>query len=448
MKMGSLHRVFPAFIPASLRRWKGRRESLIATAGNFSHASKTQTTVHAKAHDNALFNEANRSIIRLVELLIEGAHISRASDIHLDPRLDFLYIRLRIDGVLQDAHTLPLSIHYEVISRIKILSGLRIDEHQTAQDGRFRLLLKFDAPVDVRVSIVPTYYGENAVLRLLAEAAEEFSLSSLGFTVHNKGLIDRAMKKPYGMILATGPTGSGKTTTMYTLVKLLSDPGVSIVTLEDPIEYSMSGITQIQINPKTDLTFGNGLRGVLRQDPDIIMVGEIRDKETAGLAVNTALTGHRILSTLHTNDAATTVSRLLDMGIEPYLIASTVSIAVGQRLVRRICKSCKIPYTLSNAEVTSLSSLVSDELLTHGSGFFKGAGCDRCAGSGFYGRAGIHEVMEVGNAVREAILSKSPAVKIRTVAIQEGMLPILIDGFRKAAQGVTTVEEILKTNYE
>ena len=395
-----------------------------------------------------IFTDAQRSIIRLVELLIERAHTARASDIHLDPRADSLRVRFRIDGVLSDAYTLPLSIHGEIISRIKILSGLRIDEHYGAQDGRFRLALSSGASVDVRVSIAPTYYGENAVLRLLSDAAEEFSLARLGFTARNRESIVRALERPYGMILATGPTGSGKTTSMYTLVKMLSDPSVSIVTLEDPIEYSIRGISQIQINPKTGLTFGNGLRSVLRQDPDIIMVGEIRDEETAGLAVNTALTGHRILSTLHTNDAATTIARLLDMGVEPYLIASTVSIAIGQRLVRRICGSCKNAHILDDAEIISLSRLLPREFLSTQPEFFRGEGCAACGGTGFYGRAGIHEVMEVNGALREAILGKLPASSIRAAALEEGMVPLMMDGFKKAAEGVTTIGEILKARYE
>jgi type IV pilus assembly protein PilB len=409
-------------------------------AGDFLHIpSKTRADI---------FLDAERSIIKLVELLIERAHESRASDVHINPHMDSLRVRFRIDGVLQPAHVLPTSIHSEIISRIKILSGLRIDEHYSAQDGRFRLSIASDISIDVRVSIVPTYYGENAILRLLSETAEEFSLTSLGFTSHNRDIIMRALEKPYGMILATGPTGSGKTTSMYTLVKMLNKPGVSIITLEDPIEYSMDGVNQIQINQKTGFTFGTGLRSILRQDPNIIMVGEIRDEETAGLAVNTALTGHRILSTLHTNDAATTVARLLDMGVEPYLIASTVSIAIGQRLVRRLCHLCKKAHILNDAEMMSLSNVLSSEFLQTKPRFFIGNGCDACGGTGFRGRAGIHEVLQVGNAVRAAILEKMPARTIRVLAIQDGMIPMMVDGFRKAAAGITSLEEVLRTHYE
>ena len=439
MRMGGLHTLIPTFVPRLSRVSPGRKDRPVPFSGEEGPSRGSG--------EKDLFSEAGYSIIRLVELLIERAHEARASDVHLDPRADCVCVRLRIDGVLQDACILPLSIHAEMISRIKILSGLRIDEHYGAQDGRFVLSCSA-ASVDVRVSVVPTYYGENAVLRLLSDSRQEFTLAGLGFTNRNRDAIERAIKKPYGMILATGPTGSGKTTSMYTLVKLLNEPGTSIVTLEDPIEYSIAGISQIQVNPKTGLTFGSGLRSILRQDPNVIMVGEIRDEETAGLAVNTALTGHRVLSTLHTNDAATTVARLLDMKVEQYLIASTVSIAVGQRLVRRICESCKVAHALDDAEAMSLSRLLPPEFLNVQPRFFRGSGCGACNGTGFHGRAGIHEVMEVAGAVREAILAKLPASEIRTIAIRAGMVPMMVDGIRKAARGITTVGEVLKTNYE
>ncbi len=398
--------------------------------------------------DHELQKGAGLSVIRLVDLLVERAQGARASDVHLDPRANGTLVRLRIDGVLQDTHTFPVGIHNEVISRIKILCGLRTDEHQAAQDGRFRVLLESGSSVDVRVSIVPTYYGENVVMRLLADTAEEFTLETLGFTKENAEKIVRAIRKPYGMILATGPTGSGKTTTLYTLVKILNVPGVSVITVEDPIEYSISGINQIQINQRTGLTFANGLRSILRQDPNIIMVGEIRDMETAGLAVNTALTGHLVLSTLHTNDAPTTLPRLLDMKVEPYLIASTVNVAIGQRLVRRICKDCKEKKSLSAIEIKSLSQVMPRNLLKSKMTFYAGKGCETCAGTGYRGRAGLHEVMEIDGAIREVILKKASAGDIRTVALKQGMVPITVDGFHKAAQGITTIEEVLRMRYE
>ncbi|MBT9168083.1 MAG: putative type II secretion system protein HxcR [Syntrophomonadaceae bacterium] len=407
---------------------------------------------HAKGGVRLLANElakgAGMSVIKLVDALVECAYCSRASDIHLDPREDGVAIRLRIDGVLQDVDTFPSSVHNEVISRLKILCGLRTDEHQAAQDGRFKLSLEDGASVDVRTSIVPTYYGENAVLRILSDQAEEFTLDSLGFTPENREKIESAIRKPHGMILATGPAGSGKTTTLYTLVKMLNVPEVSIITIEDPIEYSVSGINQIQVNARTGLTFANGLRSMLRQDPNIIMVGEIRDADTAGLAVNTSLTGHLVLSTLHTNDAPTTLPRLLDMKVEPYLIASTVNIAIGQRLVRKICGHCKEKKKNTEAEEKSLLEIMPHEMLAAHTTFYSGAGCNRCGGTGYSGRAGLHEVMVIDAPIREAILRKASASEIRKIAFAQGMKSLVADGFYKAAAGVTTIEEVLRMRYE
>ena len=276
------------------------------------------------------------SIINIIDELVLCAVDTEASDIHIDPNENGIRIRFRVDGILEEVCVLPKIIHQEIISRIKILSGLRTDEHNAAQDGRFRSIFNDGKSVDMRISIMPTYYGENVVIRLLSENKNNFTLQTLGFNEHDQKKIFSAIKKPHGMILATGPTGSGKTTTLYTLIKALNSKEISIVTIEDPIEYSIAGIEQIQVNPRTELTFAKGLRSILRQDPDVIMVGEIRDIETAGIAVNTALTGHLLLSTLHTNDSATTLPRLLDMKVESFLVASTVVVAIGQRLVRKI----------------------------------------------------------------------------------------------------------------
>lgn len=408
------------------------------------------------AQDNILSKVLNElslgsrlSVVNLVDHLIEHAYDLRASDIHIDPDEDDVKVRLRIDGVLQDAPSFPKAIHSEIITRIKILSGMRTDEHQAAQDGRFRTNFENTGPIDVRVSIAPTYYGENAVLRLLADKSEEFSLTALGFSKENQKKIMWAINRPYGMILATGPTGSGKTTTLYTLIKILNTREVSIITVEDPIEYSISGINQMQVNARTSLTFANGLRSILRQDPNIVMVGEIRDAETAGIAVNTALTGHLLLSSIHTNDAATTLPRLLDMKIEPFLIASTVNIAIGQRLVRKICENCKIPRPITPVEITSLFEVLPvHKTVNKNQTFFQGKGCEKCNNSGYSGRVGIHEVMVVDNAVRQAILSKASSNEIKKVAVQQGMVTMIEDGFAKAIAGITTIEEILRILHE
>ena len=391
----------------------------------------------AKAVDKVK-EELNRgvhiSIINLIDQLITKAERSGASDIHIDPLEKFTRVRFRIDGVLQDIYSFPKEAHAEVISRIKIMSRLRTDEHQTTQDGRFRFSFfepndKQNKFIDFRVSIIPTYHGENAVLRLLADKDEKQTLVDLGFSDSDRKKIEKAIRKTSGMILSTGPTGSGKTTTIYTLIKMLNSPGVSIITIEDPIEYAINEIKQIQVNARLGLSFANGLRSILRQDPNIIMVGEIRDSETAHIAVNTALTGHILLSTLHTNDAATTFPRLLDMGIEEYLVASTVSIAIGQRLVRKICQNCK-------------------EKISDNDFVYKGRGCNECNDSGYSGRIGINEVLVSDNEIREAILRRASADEIKKIAIKNGMTTMLEDGFQKVKNGLTTIEEVLRVIHE
>jgi type IV pilus assembly protein PilB len=353
-------------------------------------------------------------IIEFVNTCIEEAITLRSSDIHFSPNESEVNIRLRIDGLLQTRVTFSKTILPEVISRIKVLANLRTDEHQAAQDGRFRHTTKDGVTIDVRVSITPTYYGENAVLRLLVDHSASFTLDILGFSESDRKKIEYALTLPHGMILATGPTGSGKTTTLYTIIKMLNRKDVSIITIEDPIEYAIPGVTQIQINPRTGLIFASGLRSILRQDPNIIMVGEVRDGETASIAVNTALTGHLLLSTIHTNDSATTLPRLLDMGIDAYLVASTVHAAIGQRLVRKICAYCKESYELTDAEMNNLTRSLPERLkdspVPHT--FYRGVGCMKCEQSGFQGRVGIYEVLVVSPRVREAILQRSPSKKL------------------------------------
>lgn len=387
------------------------------------------------------------SMIALVDNLVGDAFRSRASDVHIDPSEKEIMIRFRIDGVLHDAYKVPKEVQSEIISRIKVLSGLRTDEHQAAQDGRFRLKLG-TINVDIRVSIAPTYYGENVVMRLLSEQAENFTLESLGYKGANLEKVKRNIKKPYGMILATGPTGSGKTTTLYTILKILNTKEVSIITIEDPVEYAIGGIQQIPINARTGLTFASGLRSILRQDPNIVMVGEIRDEETAGIAVNAALTGHLLLSTLHTNDAPTTLPRLLDMKIEPFLIASIVNIAIGQRLVRKICSDCKTKKQITAEELKSLTAVLSPKVLDDNRTFYYGAGCKVCDNSGYKGRIGIYEVMEMDDEIRMAIMRNADSSEIKKIALKNGMTTMLEDGFRKAVDGDTTIEEILRVIHE
>jgi len=401
-----------------------------------------------KTIERELAGGANVSIINLIDHFLQYASKMHASDIHIDPQEKILRVRFRIDGVLEDMHPLPKEIHGEIISRIKVLSGLRTDEHSAAQDGRFRSIITDVGSIDVRVSIVPTYHGENAVLRLLSDNAENFTLETLGFTGTDQKKILHAIKKPSGMILVTGPTGSGKTTTLYTIIKMLNSKDISIVTIEDPIEYAVQEVEQIQVNARTGLTFANGLRSILRQDPNVIMVGEIRDMETAGIAVNTALTGHLLLSTLHTNDVSTTLPRLLDMKIEPFLVASTVSIAIGQRLVRKICDHCKVSQVVTDEEYTRLSETINDSTLLNNRNYFKGKGCNACNGTGYKGRIVIAEVLVADEEIRSAILRKASAQEIKQIAIKNGMTPMLVDGFKKAVLGLTTIEEVLRVTHE
>ncbi len=405
---------------------------------------KDSSINYYKTIEKKLAQQVELSIINTLDYLIESAHSLKASDIHIEPLEDGSKIRFRIDGVLQDISILPQKIHPEIISRIKILCGLRTDEHQATQDGRFSQRMKTGNLIDIRVSIAPTYQGENAVLRLLGDKMEEFTLETLGFDENEVLKIKKALSKPWGMILATGPTGSGKTTTLYALIKILNNKERSIITIEDPVEYAIEDITQIQVNSRTELTFANGLRSILRQDPNIIMVGEIRDLETASLAVNTALTGHLFLSSIHTTDAATAVVRLLDMKIEPFLIASTVNLVIAQRLVRKICNHCKISYKLTEAENKSLSETIPQKLLESAEVFYRGEGCPQCNQTGYQGRISINEVLETNDLIREVILQRESSNKLRQIAIANGMTTMLEEGFQKVRNGRTTIEELLR----
>jgi general secretion pathway protein E len=398
--------------------------------------------------EEELSRGAEASVISLVHALVRRAHELHASDVHIDPSPAGLRVRVRVDGVLQELVTCPKAIQMEIISRIKVLAGLRTDEHQAAQDGRFREMLGEGSYIDVRVSIAPTYHGENAVLRLLADRADNFTLGMLGFSDSDRAKIERALRSSSGMILSTGPTGSGKTTTLYTIIKMMNAPEVSIVTIEDPIEYAIDDIEQIQVNARSGLTFANGLRSILRQDPDIIMVGEIRDAETAGIAVNTALTGHLLLSTLHTNDAATTLPRLTDMGIDAYLVASTINLAIGQRLVRTVCASCGTDTAVTKAMIESLSAAGLAHPLVEGERIVVGKGCKRCNGSGYQGRVSINEVLVADQEIKDAIMRRAPAGELKQIAVKNGMTTMLDDGFAKVRAGMTTVEEVLRVIHE
>ncbi|MDX1607851.1 MAG: ATPase, T2SS/T4P/T4SS family [Candidatus Spechtbacterales bacterium] len=400
-------------------------------------------------------------IIRIVDSILRHAITQRASDIHIEPEEKDVLVRYRIDGILHDAMTLPKKVQDGVVARIKILSNLRLDEHRLPQDGRFTIKSD-EGKVSFRVSILPVFDGEKVVLRLLREEAKGFGLEELGYRGEALERLERAIRKPLGMILATGPTGSGKTTTLYTLLDIVNEPGVNISTVEDPIEYRMPRINQTQIKPQIGLTFANGLRALVRQDPDVIMVGEIRDEETASLGINAALTGHLVLSTIHTNSAAGAMPRLIDMGQEPFLISSTLILAVGQRLVRKLCPKTKEKYTLSKKELESLEREVDlDRMLKlmkdqkaidkntqwEDIEFYKAKPSEDCP-DGYKGRLGIYEVLEVTETIRKLISENATIDEIEDQAKKEGMTTMLEDGIIKAAQGITTLEEVFRVTSE
>lgn len=392
-------------------------------------------------------------IIQLVDKLLEFGYINKASDLHIEPFEDKTVIRFRIDGILHDISVIPNTLHDLLVTRIKILSRLRTDEHRAAQDGKLKFNFEKEK-VDVRVSIVPVVNGEKVVLRLLSEKSRQYDLESLGFREKDLEIIKDHADKPWGMILATGPTGCGKTTTLYAIIKRLNTREVNISTIEDPVEYDMEGVNQIQVNPKTDLTFAKGLRSIVRQDPDIIMVGEIRDEETAKIAINSAMTGHMVLSTLHTNDSATTLPRLLDMGIQPFLVASTINLVIAQRLVRKICDKCKEKSTMTEIISEVIKKEFSTELIKKyklddfKTILYKGRGCDYCQNTGYKGRAGTYELLIIDDEIRELVMAKANSDVIEAKAVEKGMLPLIEDGILKVLSGVTTIDELLRVAKE
>ncbi len=391
------------------------------------------------------------SIIKIVETTITYAQNNKSSDIHIEPYEDKSLIRFRIDGILHDIMALPREVHNQIVTRVKVMAKLRTDEHQTPQDGKI-IFKTSDENLDIRVSIVPTTEGEKIVMRLLSERSRQFSLPDLGFSERDMKKLTESYKKPHGMILSTGPTGSGKTTTLYAILKLLNRREVNIMTIEDPVEYEIEGISQIQVNEKTGLTFASGLRSLVRQDPDIMLVGEIRDEETAGISVNAAMTGHLVLSTLHTNDAATSIPRLLDLGVEPFLVSSTVNVIIAQRLVRKICSKCRYSEEIDlvkgmlqeNGSQDGISYILKQYFKGDRVRVYKGKGCDVCHQTGYIGRVGIFEVLSVDDEIKKAIVERRDASVIHKIAVKNKMTTMFEDGIEKVKQGVTTLDEILR----
>jgi type IV pilus assembly protein PilB len=402
-------------------------------------------------------------VVRVVDTLLEYAVLEKASDVHIEPQEQTVTVRYRIDGVLHEVMTLPKAIQPALVARVKVLANLKIDEHRLPQDGRFKIE-KEGYKFSLRVSTIPIFDGEKVVIRLLDESSKAMSLEQLGFMANQLDIVHRSIKKPHGMLLITGPTGSGKSTTLYAILSILNVKGVNISTIEDPVEYRIVGANQMQVNPKIGLTFALGLRALLRQDPNIIMIGEIRDQETAEEAMHAAMTGHIVLSTLHTNSAAGALPRLIDIGEQPYLIASTVNAVMGQRLVRVICPDCKMPVKVDEATMATLSQQFNLEKLLDvlhrvnvipkeakkftDLKFFRGSGCDKCSSTGYKGRLGIHEILEVTPAIGEMIIKHSSTQELQDAAESAGMILMWQDGFIKAVQGITTIDEILRVSKE
>jgi general secretion pathway protein E len=381
-------------------------------------------------------------VIRFVNLLISRAVEQRASDIHIEPFENELKVRYRIDGVLHDVEAPARRLQAAIVSRIKIMAKLNIAERRLPQDGRIKLRL-MGREIDLRVSTLPTLYGESVVLRILDRSSIVVNLDSLGFPADTLKQFDKLINKPYGMILVTGPTGSGKTTTLYGALDKINSPDKKIITIEDPVEYQLFGVNQIHVKPQIGLTFANGLRSIVRQDPDVIMVGEIRDAETAEIAIQAALTGHLVFSTLHTNDAAGAISRLLEMGVEDYLLASSLLGVLAQRLVRRVCAKCRQPAELAVEAMREIAGPDGGEVQV-----WEGRGCEDCANTGYRGRSGIYELLLMNDAVRQLVLKRSSADVIKDAAVQQGMRTLRDDGWQKVRAGVTTVAEVVRVTQE
>lgn len=450
-----IHQTTPSSIKAALKQYHRGLQA------EFQHIS-TSTESGANSEQDLKQLASDVPVIRVVDTLLEYAVFEGASDIHIEPSEHDTVVRYRIDGVLREVMTLPKKVQPGVVARIKILANLKIDEHRLPQDGRFKIRTD-EYQVAFRVSILPVYDGEKIVLRLLNESAQIMTLEQLGLQPGVLELVKLEIAKPHGQIFVSGPTGSGKTTTLYTILNILNTPKVNLSTIEDPIEYRMPGVNQTQVNPKIGMTFAAGLRALLRQDPNIIMVGEIRDQETAEISAHAALTGHLVLSTIHTNDAVTVLPRLTEMGVPAFLIASTTNMVLAQRLVRKICQHCIESFSLSRQAITELEKQINvnflmDTLVKGGAVmpgqkveellFYRGRGCKQCGNEGYKGRIGIYEALAINDRLARVILENGNAGDLRKVATDEGMLTMIQDGFLKAKTGTTTIEEVLRVTKE
>jgi general secretion pathway protein E len=428
-------RASPGIILDAINRFYGQMGSAEEVMDTIAGEDLSSVATEFETPKDLLELTEEAPIIRLLNALLLQAVKERASDIHIEPYEKELDVRLRIDGVLHRVLTPPKIIQDALISRIKIMSNLDIAEKRLPQDGRIRLLLG-GRDIDIRVSVIPTSHGERAVLRLLDRKQGLIGLWEVGFNKDDEKKMEEYLRRPDGIILVTGPTGSGKTTTLYAALNRIHTEEKNIITVEDPIEYQLKGIGQVQVNPKIKLTFASGLRSILRQDPDVIMVGEIRDLETAEIAMQASLTGHLVLSTLHTNDAPSALVRLIDMGIEPFLVASSLTLVLAQRLVRTICPHCRTSYTPSEIELSYFAN--PPQVL------YRGQGCEKCKGKGYLGRMGIFELLEINNQIRPMITERMDSQRIKSQAISQGMKTLRNDGIEKVIQGITALEEVLR----
>lgn len=411
----------------------------IGDAENLELVKETGSEMDKQEIEN-LTQEA--PVIRLTDAIVRQGVVAKASDIFIEPMEKTLRIRYRIDGIIREIDRMAKSLHFPIVSRIKIISSLDISEHRLPQDGRFKILTDNAKEVDFRVSVLPAAYGEKVVLRILDKTSAMLDIAKLGFTERSLEVLKQCSLKPHGMILTCGPTGSGKTTTLYSILKFIDSPEKNIITVEDPVEYQMKGISQVNVRSEVGLTFATSLRSILRQDPDVIMIGEIRDFETLDIAVKAALTGHLVLSSLHTTTAAGSVIRMMNMGVEPFLICSSVLAIVAQRLLRRVCQHCKTPYKVPDVLIkkVGLDKVISEKDVT----LYRGKGCKHCLELGYAGRVGITEILPLTSKVKDLIMQRAGEYKIKEAGIQEGMVSMRQDGLIKAYQGLTSLEEVLR----
>lgn len=422
----------------------GKKVRLAYTLPEYVESSFSQYEQPLETRFSQIIGTGTRVAPEIVDEIIKDAQNYHASDIHFEPQTNEVIVRFRVDGNLREAGKLPKEYYENILNRIKVESGMRIDEHQAAQDGALQRRSEATR-VDLRVSLVPTVEGEKVVMRVLGSYVQNFTLSDIGLDEHHRTLLEKYAAKPFGMILTVGPTGSGKTTTLYALVKLLNHANVNITSIEDPVEYKMKGVNQIQVREQSNLTFAKGLRAIVRQDPNIILVGEIRDQETAEISVNAALTGHLLLSTFHANDASTAIPRLVDMGIEPFLLASTLEVVIAQRLVRHICGRCRfsLPADTALKALGPVATSVS-KYFTAGETLYAGKGCSVCNGTGFNGRGALFEFIEVTPEMQDLIIKHPSNREIELLARKQGSRPMFEDGIVKVKSGLTTIAEVMR----